>query len=103
MTFKVYLDDERAAPEGWQRSLSVKDTIQHLMTGKVTHLSLDNDLGSLDPLTEGYNVLLWLEETIYNDRTFPMPEITIHSANAARVEYMKRALQSILNFKNKIR
>ena len=90
---KVYMDDERATPEGWTRTFTVAQTIAHLETRKVTHLSLDNDLGLGQE--EGYKVMDWLEETVYNDMTFPLPEVTIHSSNASRVEYMQRALRSI--------
>lgn len=90
---KVYMDDVRVAPDGWTRTYTVDQTIHLLKMRVVTHLSLDNDLG--EGQAEGYNVLDWLEEVIYNDKTFPMPEIHIHSANATRVEYMKRAAKSI--------
>jgi hypothetical protein len=90
---KIYMDDERKTPEGWARTYTVPETIQALETRAVTHLSLDNDLGENQP--EGHKVLDWLEETIYNDVTFPMPEVSIHSANPIRVEHMKRALSSI--------
>lgn len=94
---KIYLDDERLTPEGWQRAYTVEETIEFLKTRKVTFLSLDNDLG--EGLREGWQVLDFLEETVYNDHTFPMPEVTIHSANASRVEYMKRTLKSIENIR----
>jgi hypothetical protein len=90
---KIYMDDERETPEGWYRTFRVEDTIYWLETRKVTHLSLDNDLG--EGRQEGFKVLDWLEEKIYNDYSFPMPEVQIHSANASRVEYMKRALLAI--------
>lgn len=90
---KIYLDDERATPKGWVRAYNVEEVIEFLNTRQVTHLSLDNDLG--EDLKEGFMCLDFLEETVYNDRTFPMPEVTIHSANASRVEYMRRVLQSI--------
>jgi hypothetical protein len=90
---KVYLDDERKTPEEWQRTYTVEETIECLKTRKVTFLSLDNDLG--EGFQEGYKVLDWLEETVYNDVSFPIPVVTIHSANASRVQYMKRALQAI--------
>src|SRR5512143_3111473 len=90
---KVYMDDLRETPNGWARTYTVEQTIDILRTRTVTHLSLDNDLG--EGQAEGYHVLDWLEETVYNDRTFPMPVITIHSSNASRVEYMKRALLNI--------
>ena len=90
---KVYMDDLRETPQEWTRTYTVEETISLLETRQVTHLSLDNDLG--EGLREGYVVLDWLEETIYNDHSFPLPEVTIHSSNASRVEYMRRAMQSI--------
>ncbi len=90
---KVYMDDERHTPDGWERTFTVAQTIALLETRKVTHLSLDNDLGWGQD--EGYKVMDWLEETVYNDKTFPLPEVTIHSSNASRVEYMQRALRNI--------
>jgi hypothetical protein len=90
---KIYMDDARDTPNGWTRTYTVDETIKVLLTRTVTHLSLDNDLGDGQP--EGYKVVDWLEETIYNDMTFPLPEVTVHSSNASRVEYMQRALRSI--------
>jgi hypothetical protein len=90
---KIYMDDARDTPKGWTRTYTVEQTIDALQTRMVTHLSLDNDLG--EGAVEGYKVLDWLEETIYNDSTFPMPEVTVHSSNASRVEYMHRVLKSI--------
>jgi hypothetical protein len=90
---KVYMDDERLTPVGWYRTFTVEQTIEQLETRQVSDLSLDNDLG--EEFQEGYKVLDWLEETVYNDHTFPIPKVTIHSANASRVQYMQRALQSI--------
>lgn len=90
---RIYMDDARDTPHGWQRTFTVEATIQLLETRMVTHLSLDNDLGEGQP--EGYKVLDWLEETVYNDMHFPMPEVTVHSSNAARVEYMNRVLRNI--------
>ncbi len=89
----VYLDDERATPPLWTRASTVEETIALLETRAVVALSLDNDLG--EGLQEGYKVLDWLEETVYNDVTFPLPRISVHSANSSRVEYMKRAIASI--------
>ncbi len=45
MTLKVYLDDERAAPDGWFRTYTVDETIYVLLTADVEELSLDHDLG----------------------------------------------------------
>lgn len=92
---KLYLDDKRDTPEGWERTYTVEETIAQLETRKVTHLSVDNDLGSLDPKTEGFNVLNWLERTIFEDPTFPLPEITVHSSNEGRKKTMLLAIRSM--------
>jgi len=94
---KVFLDDCRETPEGWYRVFTVEETINALNSKLVTHLSLDNDLG--DGFKEGYKVLDWFEEVVYNSKDFPIPIITVHSSNAARVDYMNRAIENI----NKIR
>lgn len=93
----VFMDDARETPTGWSRTYTVEQTIAVLRTRTVTHLSLDNDLG--EGQAEGYHVLDWLEETVHGDKTFPMPEVQIHSSNASRVEYMRRALRSIENIR----
>ena len=92
---KLYLDDTRSTPDGWERTYTVEETISKLETRTVTHLSVDNDLGSLDYKTEGFNVLNWLERTIYEDPTFPIPEITIHSSNSGRKPTMILTVRSI--------
>ena len=90
---KVFLDDLRDTPFGWTRTFTVPETIKLLETRKVSYLSLDNDLG--EGLLEGWKVLDALEELVYNDKTFPIPVITIHSANSTRKEHMERTIKSI--------
>lgn len=90
---KVYLDDLRDTPVGFVRTYTVEETIELLKTRQVEVLSLDNDLGTDQP--EGWTTLDWLEEVIYNDPTFPIPEMHVHSANSTRVDHMKRAILSI--------
>lgn len=91
----LYLDDLRETPEGWTRTYTVEQTKDKLLTRTVTHLSVDNDLGFDDPKEEGYQVLDWLEEQVYNDPTFPIPEIEIHSANSGRTPYMHMAARKL--------
>jgi|SRR5579885_936896 len=90
---KLYMDDERTTPDGWFRTYTVEQTIYWLQSRRVTHLSLDNDLGA--GKKEGYNVIDWLEETVYFDKSFPVPEITAHSSNGPRADYIRRAIESI--------
>lgn len=92
---KVFMDDLRTTPEGWQRTFNIEQTKKLLLTRQVVALSLDNDLGSLDPKTEGFNVLDFLEELVYEDPLFPIPEITIHSSNSARVISMQQVVDKL--------
>jgi hypothetical protein len=92
---KLYLDDVRETPEGWFRVYTIDQVFYWLQSRRVTHMSLDNDLGHLDPKTEGFNVLDRLEEWVYFDSTFPIPEITVHSSNASRKEYMNRVIRKL--------
>lgn len=90
---KVYLDDERVAPDGWVQVRWPNEAIDLLKTGKVKELSLDHDLGD-DARGTGYDVLLWLEEQVFNRKMKP-PEITIHSANSSARRKMQMAVASI--------
>ena len=93
---KVYLDDERATPDGWVRAFWPDQVIELLKTGEVTHLSLDHDLGD-DARGTGYDVLTWLEQAAF-EGTLRIPEIAIHSANAAGRQRMAAAVRSIQRF-----
>ena len=92
---KVFLDDERKTPEGWERTYTPQETINWLKTGTVTHLSLDHDLGDDERIGTGYDVVLWLEETCYKNKNFKLPEATIHSANNSASAKMKQAIEKI--------
>lgn len=90
---RVYLDDERKAPQGWVQVRWPEDAITLLRTGQVMEISLDHDLGD-DERGTGYDVLLWLEEQVYvND--FRPPMIHIHTANSSARQKMEAAVISI--------
>jgi hypothetical protein len=89
---KVFLDDERAAPEGWTLVRWPEEAIALLEAGEVEELSLDHDLG--DDVRTGYDVLIWIEEAVAV-RGFTPPTITIHSANAGARPRMELAVASI--------
>ena len=90
---KVFLDDERPTPDGWQSVRWPEEAISFLETGTVTHISLDHDLGD-DEHGTGYDVLLWIEEAVAT-RGFRPPEITVHSANTSARKKMELGIQSI--------
>lgn len=91
---KVYLDDERATPEGWERAFNVPECIAKLQEGGVTHLSLDHDLGT--GIKPGYDVLLWMERQVFTDPNwFPPKYCFIHTANPSAKDKMMQARYAI--------
>lgn len=93
---KVYLDDERPTPAGWVRAYWPQEVIALLVTGQVTDLSLDHDLGD-DARGTGYDVIRWLEEAVATTALIP-PSITVHSANPAGRKRMTAGIESIGRF-----
>jgi hypothetical protein len=93
---KVYLDDERVAPEGWYQVRWPEEVIELLESGEVTHLSLDHDLGD-DKHGTGYDVVLWLEEAVAT-RGFIPPHIIAHTANSSARIKMESGIRSIERF-----
>lgn len=91
---KVYLDDEREAPEGWIRVYWPEEAIELLKTGNVEELSLDHDLGDDDRGT-GYDVILWIEEQVVL-HNFNPPKIRIHTANLSARLKMENGVKAIL-------
>lgn len=90
---KVYLDDERKAPDGWIRTYWPEETIQLLKTGTVTELSLDHDLGD-DERGTGYDVVCWIEEQVFLTKFIP-PKMYVHSANSSARDKMNMGIASI--------
>lgn len=90
---KVYLDDIREAPAGWQRVFWPDEAIALLESGMVTDISLDHDLGD-DTRGTGYNVVQWIEEAVAMRRFIP-PKIVVHSANPVGRDRMLRGISAI--------
>ena len=91
---KIFLDDIRKPPdESWTLCKWPDEVIDLLLTGKVTHLSLDHDLGN-DDFGTGNDVVIWLEEQVYFNRLRP-PIITVHSANPVGRKKMEQGIKNI--------
>ena len=90
---RVYLDDERATPDGWIRVYWPEEAIELLESGQVEEISLDHDLGD-DAHGTGYDVVLWIEEAVAV-RGFKPPRIHVHSANSSAKEKMLSGIRSI--------
>lgn len=90
---KVYLDDEREAPDGWHQVRWPDEAIRLLETNSVLEISLDHDLGD-DERGTGYDVVLWIEEAVVA-RGFRPPRIRVHSANSSARQKMEQGIASI--------
>ncbi len=95
---KLFLDDMRKAPFGWDRVFTADECIAVLGSRRVEELSLDHDLHeehydtSRDSSTftrpTGMAVVAWLERA--GDQHWP-PIIYVHSLNpSARAEMVRR-------------
>jgi hypothetical protein len=96
---RIYLDDDRETPNGYERTYTAPETIALLedcfSKGVLVEvLSLDHDLGEGD-CGNGYDVLLWLEEKIALYNYSPPEKINIHSANLGARVKMELAIESI--------
>lgn len=99
MGLKIYLDDQRKAPEGWIRLTSARKAIQYLKKYIIDEISLDHDLGPRKYGT-GYDVLLYLEQLVEENEPIPfdmLPKIHIHTSNPVARKRMEQALESIKN------
>lgn len=80
---KLWLDDVRAAPRGWQRAHTAPEALAYIASGKVTHASLDHDLGS--KVYDG----TWLVRAMATTGHWPTEACYVHSANPAGAARMK--------------
>lgn len=97
--FKVYLDDVREAPKGWIRVYTAWELKLVLSTfwDVISHVSFDNDLGENEP--EGYTVMDWIEELVFENNPKTIPELSVHSANPVARVRMQTVINRINSFK----
>lgn len=94
---KIFLDDVRKCPDGFELAQTYDEVIQMLINCDaaccpIECLSLDNDLGEEK---EGRHVLDWIEEQ-HITNGFPLPKkITIHSANPVARNYMQTVIERL--------
>ena len=90
---KLYVDDERQAPNGWVNVKSAEMAIKLLKEGRVEELSLDHDLGRKKT---GYDIVLWMERAVM-EGSFELPnKIIIHTANPVGRQKMAAAINTML-------
>jgi hypothetical protein len=92
---KLWLDDERPAPDGWVVAKTAGQAVMFLATNAFSEVSLDHDLGNDALYGTGYDVACWLEEKAYTDSSFRIPLVHVHTQNASARKKMLLATQSI--------
>ena len=90
-TLRLWLDDCRPMPVGWDVSVpTAPDAIALLASGAVTAISLDHDLGPVEAGT-GYDVACWIEQAAHEGRIAQL-EWSLHTDNPVGRERMRAAL-----------
>jgi hypothetical protein len=93
---RVWLDDLRPMPEGYDTHVKTAwEAIELLKTGKVTAISLDNDLGDDERFGQGYDVAKWLEEAYLTGGMTEIIPIFLHTANPVARAKMHTCLHNI--------
>lgn len=93
---KIYLDDERPAPEGWVLVKTVPAFIDLMRSarGRVEEVSLDHDLGEEGGGT-GHDAVSWLEEQVLA-YDYPAPRrVHVHTSNPSARPRMEAAAATI--------
>jgi len=93
---KLWLDNERPAPDGWVHVKTAFDAIHELTrnfnANAYAEVSLDHNLG--EEMT-GYDVIKWIEEAAYTDVDFCIPIVQVHTANSSARQKMVQAAVNI--------
>ncbi|HZT91252.1 MAG TPA: cyclic-phosphate processing receiver domain-containing protein [Gaiellaceae bacterium] len=96
---RLWLDDERPAPDGWHATKDAAEALSLIRSGKVVEASLDHDLGN-EPYN-GYWILKSVEEDLARGVRYSVPTISIHTANPVGRRNMRAALESIQRLASK--
>jgi hypothetical protein len=96
MTKRVWLDDVRVMPAGFDVHVETAEAlIELLKTGDVSHVSFDNDLG--EGRLEGRHAAAWVEEAAFNGSLRPITW-AVHSANPIGRREITAAMESADRF-----
>lgn len=88
---KLFVDDIRIAPAGWEHIHSVNEAIGTIILeyDEIEVISLDHDAGDYGP-PDYIKILDWAEEVYGSDFK---PAIRLHSANPIGVANMRRIIE----------
>lgn len=88
---KLFVDDIRLPPVGWEHIHSVNEAIGTIILeyDKIEVISLDHDAGDYGP-PDYIKILDWAEEVYGSDFK---PAIRLHSANPVGIANMRRIIE----------
>ena len=88
---RLFIDDIRVAPYGWDHAHSVSEAIDYIKQfyDKIEIISLDHDAGDYGP-PDYIKILDWAEE--FYGSNFK-PAIQLHSANPVGIANMRRIIK----------
>ena len=97
---KLFVDDIRKPPKGWDLAKNFTEAISMLTVNFYDELSLDHDLGDIINGREytGYDILNWLEWRASINAYVPK-KIHVHSANPAGVKRMQVVIEKLASKK----
>lgn len=81
---KLWVDDVRPAPAGWNLAVNYDEAIKSLSTNQYDEVSLDHDIASYDSTGRertGYDIALWLANRKVALGEYVPPIVKCHSAN----------------------
>jgi hypothetical protein len=105
---KLWVDDERPAPEGWVWAKTIEEAKTMLATGQVREASLDHDMGLRvvgkrkvqlpDGTTEEQDVTIeengtHLLDWIINTNHWPTTKPKVHSMNPVGAQRMRQMIE----------
>ena len=96
----AFLDDEREAPEGFERHYWPEETIAFLEEneGEVGIISLDNDLQGDSPEQEGVEVMRQLRDKVVLEGFTPPDVLVFHTQNPRAREEMLNCARDVIKY-----
>lgn len=90
---KIWVDDIREPILDYIWVKTPEQAIELLKTNRVSHISLDHDLGFLEPERTGYTIASWIEEHAYLGDLSSL-SWQCHSANSVGRSKIAQALMN---------
>jgi hypothetical protein len=91
---KLWVDDIRDPPNGWELARSYNEAISMLLESDINEISLDHDLGEEKT---GYDIANFIERHVYYG-VFDSPKIHIHTSNPVGRKNIQACVDRIKRF-----